>query len=96
MPKSAGESALAHLSATALDDERAGLQRRTVRVLAGAQLLGAIAFGVTVAIGSLLATAVSGDEAFSGLATSMFTLGAAGGSRSRAATLPRSPVSASS
>ena len=62
---------------TSLLDERTMLQRRTVRVLAGAQMLGAIAFGVTVAIGSLLATAVSGDEAFSGLATSMFTLGAA-------------------
>ncbi|HLP22575.1 MAG TPA: MFS transporter [Microbacteriaceae bacterium] len=53
------------------------VQNRTVRVLALGQTLGALAYGVTISIGALLAVSVSGDEAFSGLAVAMLTLGAA-------------------
>jgi MFS family permease len=54
----------------------AALQRRTVRVLAGGQVLGGIAFGATVSLGALLAADLSGQDALSGLATASVTLGA--------------------
>lgn len=53
------------------------LQNRTVRVLALGQILGALAYGVTISIGALLAAKVAGDDALSGLAVAMLTLGAA-------------------
>lgn len=55
----------------------AGLQRRTVRVLAAGQVLGGIAFGATVSLGALLAADLSGQDSLSGLATASVTLGAA-------------------
>ncbi|MCR2824637.1 MFS transporter [Microbacterium sp. zg.Y909] len=55
----------------------AGLQRRTVTVLAAGQVLGGIAFGATVSLGALLAAELSGDDSLSGLATASVTLGAA-------------------
>ncbi|MCR2801120.1 MFS transporter [Microbacterium sp. zg-Y818] len=55
----------------------AGLQRRTVTVLAAGQVLGGIAFGATVSLGALLAADLSGDDSLSGLATASVTLGAA-------------------
>lgn len=55
----------------------AGLQRRTVTVLAAGQVLGGIAFGATVSLGALLAADLSGQDALSGLATASVTLGAA-------------------
>ncbi|MBW1639475.1 MFS transporter [Microbacterium resistens] len=55
----------------------AGIQRRTVGVLALGQVLGGIAFGATVSLGALLAADISGDDALSGLATASVTLGAA-------------------
>ncbi|WP_353111574.1 MFS transporter [Microbacterium sp.] len=60
-----------------LPAEIAGIQRRTVRVLAFGQVLGGIAFGSTVSLGALLAADLSGDDALSGLATASVTLGAA-------------------
>jgi MFS family permease len=57
-------------------EQVAGIQRRTVRVLAAGQVLGGIAFGATVSLGALLAADLSGQEALSGLATASGTLGA--------------------
>lgn len=58
------------------ETEIAGIQRRTVRVLAAGQVLGGIAFGATVSLGALLAADISGEESLSGLATASVTLGA--------------------
>lgn len=76
---SGDSSSLAHpLTESAVDpDEIARVQRRTVRVLAGGQVLGGIAFGATVSLGALLAADLSGQESLSGFATAAVTLGAA-------------------
>lgn len=58
-------------------DEVAGIQARTVRVLAAGQVLGGVAFGATISLGALLAADLSGDESLSGFATASVTLGAA-------------------
>lgn len=64
--------------AAAYDDAAlARLRRRTVAVLASGQILGGIAFGATISLGAVLAADLSGDEAFSGLATALVTLGTA-------------------
>ncbi|MBZ6372671.1 MFS transporter [Microbacterium aurum] len=64
--------------AAAYDDAAlARLRRRTVGVLASGQILGGIAFGATISLGAVLAADISGDEAFSGLATALVTLGTA-------------------
>lgn len=57
--------------------EAARVQRRAVWVLSLGQILGGIAFGATVALGAIIIADVSGDEAFSGLATASVTFGAA-------------------
>jgi MFS family permease len=57
--------------------EVARIQRRTVWVLSAGQVLGGLAFGATISLGAVLAAAVSGDDAFSGLATAAVTLGTA-------------------
>lgn len=57
--------------------EVARIQRRTVWVLSAGQVLGGLAFGATISLGAVLAAAVSGDDAFSGLATAGVTLGTA-------------------
>jgi MFS family permease len=53
------------------------IQRRTVRVLVAGQILGGLGFGATASIGSVLATEVSGSEAWAGAAATLSTLGAA-------------------
>ncbi|WP_345802919.1 MFS transporter [Microbacterium sp. AZCO] len=53
------------------------VQRRTVWVLSIGQVLGGLAFGVTISLGTVIAAAVSGDEAYAGLATAAITLGTA-------------------
>lgn len=53
------------------------LQRRTVRVLTGGQILGGFALGSTLSIGSLLAASLSGSPAWAGAAATFSTLGAA-------------------
>lgn len=58
-----------------IDIER--LQRRVIRTLVTAQILGGIGFGATVSVGALLAAEVSGENALSGMASTMGTLGAA-------------------
>lgn len=53
------------------------LQRRTVGVLSVAQVLGGLGIGASVSVGALLAADVSGSDAWSGMAATMTTLGAA-------------------
>src|SRR6187402_2454554 len=54
-----------------------GVQKRTVWVLSAGQVLGGLAFGASISLGTVLAAEVSGDEAFAGLATAAITLGTA-------------------
>lgn len=58
-------------------EELARIQRRTVGVLSLGQILGGVAFGATISLGAVLAADISGDDAFSGLATASVTLGTA-------------------
>ncbi|GGG53067.1 MFS transporter [Kocuria dechangensis] len=64
-----------HTSNGAVD--RRHLQRRVVRVLALGQVLGGLGVGASLALGALLVTDVSGSSAWSGMAATMNTLGAA-------------------
>jgi len=64
------------------------LQSRTVWLLSLGQVLGGFAAGATVSLGALLAAEVSGSEAWSGMASTMLTLGAA------AAAIPLARVAA--
>jgi len=57
--------------------ETEALQKRVIRVLVIAQVLGGIGVGATVSVGALLASEVSGSPAWSGMAATMSTLGAA-------------------
>jgi MFS family permease len=56
---------------------RAALQRRTLRVLAAAQVLGGLGVGANVAAGGLIAAEVSGSPAVAGVASTTAVLGAA-------------------
>lgn len=53
------------------------IQKRVIRALVAAQILGGIGLGATVSVGALLASEVSGSPAWSGMAATMSTLGAA-------------------
>ncbi len=53
------------------------MQRRVVRVLIIGQILGGIGMGATLSLGALLAAQLSGSSAWSGMAATMSTLGAA-------------------
>lgn len=53
------------------------VQRRTVRVLAAAQVLGGVGVGAGISVGGLIAEDVSGSTALSGLAQTATVLGAA-------------------
>ncbi len=57
--------------------ETEAIQKRVVRTLIFAQILGGIGLGATVSVGALLAAEVSGSPAWSGMAATMSTLGAA-------------------
>ncbi|WP_394940910.1 MFS transporter [Psychromicrobium sp. YIM B11713] len=59
------------------DSSIPGIQRRTVAVLSGAQLLGGLGGGAALSIGSLLAVDLSGSEAWAGSLTTVLTLAAA-------------------
>jgi MFS family permease len=63
------------MTSTALD--LTAVQLQTVRVLVVGQILGGLGIGATLSIGAVLATAVSGSEAFAGAAATTSTLGAA-------------------
>ncbi|MEV5878504.1 MFS transporter [Streptomyces sp. NPDC052101] len=53
------------------------VQKRTVRLLAAAQIVGGVGVGVSVSIGSLLAESVAHSETYAGLARTATTAGAA-------------------
>ncbi|KNC20214.1 MFS transporter [Arthrobacter sp. RIT-PI-e] len=53
------------------------VQRRVVRALVAAQVLGGLGAGATLSLGALLAAEISGSGAWSGMAATMATLGAA-------------------
>ncbi len=53
------------------------IQRRVVRILVLGQVLGGIGMGATLSLGALLAAQLSGSNAWSGMAATMSTLGAA-------------------
>ena len=53
------------------------LQRRTLKVLASAQVLGGLGVASTVAAGSLLVAGITGSEAMAGLSQTSGVLGAA-------------------
>lgn len=55
----------------------AHLRRRTVGLLAGAQVLSGVAAGSVVSVGSLLAVELAGSDAWAGSVTTAATLGAA-------------------
>ncbi|WP_017569636.1 MFS transporter [Nocardiopsis halotolerans] len=57
--------------------ERARLQRRTVLVLMLAQVVGGVGMGAMLAVGALIALELTGSDAWSGMPTTMITLGAA-------------------
>lgn len=57
--------------------ERAATQRRIIRVLIAGQIFGGIGIGATLSLGALLAAELSGSSAWSGMAATMSTLGAA-------------------
>lgn len=58
-------------------DTVAAAQRRTRRVLMVGQVLAGLGMGSTLSIGAILAAEISGSPAFSGMAATMSTLGAA-------------------
>jgi MFS family permease len=58
----------------------AAVQSRTVRALVAGQVLGGLGIGATVSFGALLAAHISGDDALSGTAATLSTLGAAAAS----------------
>lgn len=69
---------MSDLVSSAVTDNHAALQRRTLRVLVGAQVLGGAAIGVGAAVSPLLAKEIlDGDGTFAGLAFASLTLGAA-------------------
>jgi MFS family permease len=53
------------------------IRRRSIAVLAIAQSLGGIGIGASISVGALAAADVSGQDALSGLASTLFALGAA-------------------
>lgn len=59
------------------EPERARLQRRTVLVLMLAQIVGGVGMGAMIAVGALIALELTGSDTWSGMATTMITLGAA-------------------
>jgi len=64
-------------SASVVADEHRRLQRRVVGVLATGQVLGGLGTGAALSLGALLITDVAGSSAWSGMAATMGTLGAA-------------------
>ncbi|GAA1730095.1 MFS transporter [Microcella frigidaquae] len=67
------DAAIAPLTAEAV----AAVQRRTRGVLMAGQVLAGLGMGATLSIGAILAAEISGSPAFSGMAATSVTLGAA-------------------
>ncbi|WP_460944605.1 MFS transporter [Okibacterium endophyticum] len=77
MTRSGGVRPLGSGGAGLAEAELVSVQRRTVWLLSLGQVLGGFAAGATVSLGALLASEVSGSTAWSGMAATMLTLGAA-------------------
>ncbi|WP_337191874.1 MFS transporter [Nocardioides flavescens] len=60
-----------------IEQERAAAQRRTLRVVVAAQVLGGAGLAAGVTVGALLAQQMLGSEGLAGLPTALFTLGSA-------------------
>lgn len=71
-PKTGADGVLQRLS----DEDVARIQRRTVRTLVLAQVVGGIGVGSSLAVSGLLAEDLSGSKTWSGLAVTAITLGA--------------------
>lgn len=68
----------APVPAAILDDlERCRVQRRTLAILIAGQIVSGLGVGAAFSMGALLVAAVTGSEAWSGMAATMNTLGAA-------------------
>ncbi|NAZ75426.1 MFS transporter [Kineococcus sp. T13] len=76
-PPGSGEAASRPPGAAVGTAEQRLLQRRVVQVLAAGQVLGGLGTGATLSLGALLITDVAGSPAWSGMAATMSTLGAA-------------------
>ncbi|MFY7068379.1 MFS transporter [Nocardiopsis changdeensis] len=67
-----------HIVPGALPEEtRLRLQRRTVAALMLTQVVGGVGMGAMIAVGALIALDLTGSDTWSGMATTMITLGAA-------------------
>jgi MFS family permease len=62
------------------EDQRAVVQRRTLRVLVAGQVLGGAAVGVGAGVSALLAKEILGDDTWAGLAFAAVSFGSAGAS----------------
>jgi len=58
-------------------DSYRSTQRRSVALLAAGQVLGGLGLGATLSLGAIIAASLSGSPAWSGMAATMSTLGAA-------------------
>lgn len=67
----------APVDADTVELERARVQRRTLRVVVAAQVLGGAGLAAGATVGALLAEQMLGTEGLAGLPTALFTLGAA-------------------
>jgi MFS family permease len=65
------------MSGSAEDSERGSLQRRTLRILFGAQVLSGAGLAAGITVGALLAEDMLGSTGSAGLPAALFTLGAA-------------------
>jgi len=70
-------TARGHVRTARPTDAHSALQKQVVRVLVAGQILGGIGMGATLSLGALLAAELSGSSAWSGMAATMSTLGAA-------------------
>src|SRR5690606_5443791 len=62
---------------TVFDAERIRVQRRTLKVVVLAQVLGGAGLAAGITVGALLAEDMLGTDALAGVPTALFTLGAA-------------------
>ncbi len=65
------------MALTSVPEAHAAVQRRTVRVLVGSQVLGGVGVSIGFAVGALLAEQISGSATLAGLATTASVLGSA-------------------
>ncbi|WP_439677770.1 MFS transporter [Embleya sp. MST-111070] len=77
IPESARPESADPVSADPERVDRSDLQRRTVRTLIAAQVVGGVGMGSALTVGGLLAEDLSGSKSWSGVATTAITLGAA-------------------